>query len=205
MDNQAKINYYWNQFVKEGKLNALSKIYFAYYDFLFDYGLRLTKNIQAVEDTIQNMFVNFLNTRERIGEVKNLSGYLVSIFRRTLFKELEAHNKIFRDDTSDNLQFDFFKSVENSEVHDKIKLEKTYDAIKESIRKLSNRQREIIYLKFEKEISYEEISEILKISVDSCYKLLYRAITSIRKETEEILRENTDSTILYLLFYKNLN
>ena len=126
MDNQIKINYYWNQFVKEGKLNALSKIYFAYYDFLFDYGLRLTRNIQAVEDTIQNMFVNFLNTRERIGEVKNLSGYLVSIFRRTLFKELEAHNKIFRDDTSDNLQFDFFKSVEDSsEVHDKIKLEKT--------------------------------------------------------------------------------
>ncbi len=205
MDNQTKTNYYWNQFVKEGKLNALSKIYFAYYDFLFDYGLRLTRNIQAVEDTIQNMFVNFLNTRERIGEVKNLSGYLVSIFRRTLFKELEAHNKIFRDDTSDNLQFDFFKSVEDSEVHDKIKLEKTYDAIKESIRKLSNRQREIIYLKFEKEISYEEISEILEISVDSCYKLLYRAIASIRKETEKILGEKTDSTILYLLFYKKFN
>ena len=89
MDNQTKINYYWNQFVEEGKLNALSKIYFAYYDFLFDYGLRLTRNIQAVEDTIQNMFVNFLNTRERIGEVKNLSGYLVSIFRRTYLKSLK--------------------------------------------------------------------------------------------------------------------
>lgn len=204
MDNKTKISY-WNQFVKKGNLNALSKIYLAYYNFLFDYGLRLTKNIQAVEDTIQNMFVNFLNSRERIGEVKNLSGYLISIFRRNLFKMLEAQNKIFRDNTSDNMQFDFFKSVEDSGIQNKIKLEQKYDAIKKSISKLSDRQKEIIYLKFEKEISYEEISEIMEISVDSCYKLLYRAIVSIRKETEEILGAETDSIILYLLYHKKFN
>ncbi len=59
-------------------------------------------------------------------------------------------------------------------------------AINDCMDKLSSRQREILYLKFHSQISYEEIASMFDISVDSCYKSVYRSVKSIRVELENL-------------------
>lgn len=175
----------WNQFILEGNMDALSRIYFHCYDLLFTYGLKHTADKQVVENTIQDVFMNLITLRKSIGDVKNLTGYLICTFRRQLFLELNKQKKTILTEKLPEEQFDFFKSPEQ-DISDKEDLKQLHVIIKQCIGNLTNKQQEIIYLRFESGISYEEISEMLHISVDSCYKLVYRSIKTIRSEVGKI-------------------
>jgi hypothetical protein len=56
---------FWVQFVKKGSQAALSMIYLDHYDLLFNYGLKYTKEISLIEDSIQNVFSYFLKVRKK--------------------------------------------------------------------------------------------------------------------------------------------
>ena len=53
-----------------------------------------------------------------------------------------------------------------------------------SLVKLTPHQQEAIYLKYDVGLSYEEISKILNISVESCRTTIYRSIKLIKAEVE---------------------
>ncbi|MDD4632380.1 MAG: sigma factor-like helix-turn-helix DNA-binding protein, partial [Proteiniphilum sp.] len=46
---------------------------------------------------------------------------------------------------------------------------------------LTDRQREIIYLRYVQEYDYKQIAELLQISVHGCRKLVSKAILSLRE------------------------
>ncbi len=50
----------------------------------------------------------------------------------------------------------------------------------DALGRLSNRQREIIYLKYYQNLSYEEVSEIMNINYQVARNLLYQAIKSLK-------------------------
>lgn len=179
----------WNQFIKDGNEEALSRIYVDNYDLLFDYGLRHTSNIQIVEDSIQEVFINIIKYRKSIGFVKNLQGYLISTFKRQLFLDLNNKKKTISTEQMPEGFFDYFKSPDN-EISDKEEIEFLHSTINECISNLNTKQREIIFLRFEREIPYEEIAAILNISVESCYKSIYRTIKIIRCAAEKALIKN---------------
>ncbi len=47
---------------------------------------------------------------------------------------------------------------------------------------LTDRQREIIYLRYVQEYDYLQIAELLQISVHGCRKLVSKAILSLREK-----------------------
>lgn len=186
----------WNQFIEDGNEDALSRIYADNYDLLFDYGIRFTTNIHIVEDAIQDVYINLIKYRKSIGNVKNLQGYLVCAFRRQLFLDLNKQKKIISTEQMPDGFFDYFKHTDSdSDSNEKEEKEILYSAIKECVNNLTDKQKEIIYLKFEREITYEEIAVILNISVESCYKSIYRSIKSIRCSAEKMLFIVNDQTV----------
>jgi len=56
--------------------------------------------------------------------------------------------------------------------------------VTKSLIKLTPHQQEAIYLKYDVGLSYEEISKILNISVESCRTTIYRSIKLIKAEVE---------------------
>ncbi len=50
----------------------------------------------------------------------------------------------------------------------------------DALGRLSNRQKEIIYLKYYQNLSYEEVSEIMNINYQAARNLLYQAIKSLK-------------------------
>ena len=176
----------WNKFILDGNQDALSRIYMYYYDLLFDYGQKLTSNKQIVEDAIQDIFINFIKLRKSIGIVKNLNGYLFSTFRRQLIFNINKQKNIILTEQSPEQHFDYFKNPDQ-DISDIENGERLHLAVSQCIDKLTDKQREIIFLRFEREISYEEIAETLHITVDSCYKSTHRTIKIVRSEVEKIL------------------
>ena len=65
-------------------------------------------------------------------------------------------------------------------------MSKEHDAEKtarvlQALAQLSNRQKEIIYLKYYQELSYDEVSEIMNINYQVARNLLYQSIKSLKK------------------------
>ena len=176
----------WDQFIQTGDMELLSSIYSDNYDLLYDYGLRYSSDIQIVEDSIQEVFVNIIKYRKNISFVKNVKGYLIASFRRKLFLELNKKNKTISTETLPDGFFDYFKCSDCT-INNKEDLEFLYSTINECISKLSSKQKEMIFLRFEREIPYDEIASILNISVDSCYKSIYRIIKILRQAAEDIV------------------
>ena len=49
------------------------------------------------------------------------------------------------------------------------------------VEQLSHRQKEIIYLKFYQNLSYDEVSSIMNINYQAARNLLYQAIKALKK------------------------
>lgn len=176
----------WNKFLLNGDEIMLARIYSENYDLLFDYGRRIVPSTQIVEDAIQDTFISLIKYRKSIGYVKNVKGYLVSSFRRQLFLAIQNHKKlIFSEQLPENF-FDYFSMPDNSNI-EKEHTEFLHSIVSDCVNNLTDKQREILFLKFESDISYEDISEILNISVESCYKSIYRTVKTIRNAAEKML------------------
>lgn len=190
----------WNQFIGDGNMDALSKIYFHYYDLLFTYGHKHGAAKQIVEDSIQNTFINVIKFRKSIGEVRNLSGYLISTFRRQLFLDVSKKKKTIISEHLPEEPFDFFKSPDQDGSESE-RQEQLHVTIQQCVGNLTAKQQEILFLRFENEMTYEDISAVLHISVDSCYKSVYRSIKKIRSEAERMLEKGQN---MFLWFWSGV-
>jgi RNA polymerase sigma factor (sigma-70 family) len=187
----------WESFVGQNNREALSSIYFDHYDLLFNFGLKHTNDRQIVEDSIQNTFSYILNVRKKLGRVHNVPGYLFMSFRRQLFLDLKKQkNPFIAEKVAENC-FEYFcdpdKDMDDREDENQLR-----SVVKECIAKLSAKQQEIIYLRFECDLSYEDISTMLDITVESCHKSIYRSIKAIRTEAQKI-QKMEERLILFFL------
>lgn len=185
MSINKNINYsdLWDKFRSQNCREALSTIYFDHYDLLFNYGLKYTTDKQIIENAIQTIFCYFLKVRKKLGGVNNLSGYLIQSYRRQLFSEIKDQKKIVPFETFHEGCFDFFSVREQDE--DLEERDQRIKIVRQIISELKPKQQEIIYLRFNCNLSYEEISSILEITVESCYKSVYRSLKAIRSKAQK--------------------
>lgn len=185
-DKDRDYNLLWRRFIDEGEQESLSVIYMDHYDLLFNYGYKFTKETNTIEDSIQNVFSYFLKTRKSLPLVNNIRGYILQCFRRQLFLDIKKQKRITQVADIPEDSFGYFSSPEQDILNKESKNElKTM--IRESISHLSARQKEMIYLIYVFGLTYEEISAILGISVESCYKTVYRSLCAIRNDAEKLL------------------
>jgi len=70
-----------------------------------------------------------------------------------------------------------------------------------AIEKLSPRQKEAIYLKFQNGFDYNDISEIMDMKIEASRNLIYRAIKSLK----ESISQFDNGTLLLFIFNKLRN
>jgi RNA polymerase sigma factor (sigma-70 family) len=184
----SKNSYYiklWEMFISQNKQDSLSIIYKDHFDLLYNFGFKYTSNTDAIENSIQNIFGYFLKKRKTLGPVNNMSGYLIQCFRHELYLELKKQKKIVLCQTFPEEYFNYDSAQKENESEEK--RDQLHQTIMAIIKKLNPKQQKIINLRFIERYSYKEISDMLNISVDSCYKSVYRSVTTIRHEAERVL------------------
>jgi RNA polymerase sigma factor (sigma-70 family) len=189
----------WNIFTSNGNEDAFSMIYHGHYDLLYYVGLKYTSDIQVVEDSIQNVFVNLLKNRTKLNPVINVRGFLLKSFRRQLFLDLKKQKKFSLIGKVTEAQFDYFNGTKEN-LYGKDEPDELQRALKRSLLKLSDKQKEIIYLRYDCDLTYEEISDILEISVESCYQSVYRSIKTIKVDIEQMLKKGKNF-VLWVMFH----
>jgi RNA polymerase sigma factor (sigma-70 family) len=173
----------WERFIN-GNDDAISFLYFEFFDEMLNFGLKYTQDIGVVEDCIQDFFVELFNKRESLPKVNNIKFYFFSSIKHKLLRQLKRKNFFQQDDRIAESNFFIDYSFEAELITEETK--KQYSKLLEKcIGQLSPNQKEAIYLRFNCGMDYNEISSILEINVASSRTLIYRSVKAIKDMIEK--------------------
>jgi RNA polymerase sigma factor (sigma-70 family) len=183
----------WQEY-RAGDMYALAKIMQSYYADLFHWGMRLHGDREFVKDCIQELFVNLWKMQASVNSVDNVRSYLLVILKTRILRELSkkqaTHQSALSDEYSFSVEFaaDIRLIEEENEIYQIRKLEHV-------INHLPERQKELIYLRFYQNLSFEQIADIMHLGRQSVYNLLHKSLDSLRKNWSV----NTIGLLLYFL------
>lgn len=193
MEKDHKI---WEDF-KDGDESALSYIYFQYFHSMFQYGIRFKNDPEFIKDCIQDVFFKLIQAGERLGTTENIRFYLFRALKNDIYKEISKSKKIELVEFV-ALKFDAPFKLEE-EIAEKENATNKEMALLKALNELSDRQREVIYLRYECGMEYDQICDIMQLKNDSARKLVFRAIKSLK----DIINDQIRLPVLLLLRFSN--
>lgn len=169
------------QLFQEGVETAFIYIYKNHFDALFSYGSQFSNNEALVEDAIQDMFVELREKRGNSIIRSSIRNYLFTCLRRRILLYKSQSDKIsgsFESVAHQSFQLDV--SVEQRIIEGQIK-EEQKRKLENSLKLLTERQREALYYLYHEGMSYNEIKELMNFTnIRSTRNLIYRALNTIK-------------------------
>ncbi|MDX2304849.1 MAG: RNA polymerase sigma factor [Microscillaceae bacterium] len=157
--------------------------YSQYFSTLFNYGVQISNNRELVKDCIQEVFITLKLNPHLFCTIQSPKAYLFTVLRRNIIKELKRES-VSLDVYSFNAVLDIEPSHESLLIHEQIDLDFKYRLAK-ALKKLTNRQREAIFLKFYEGLSYQEVAETMQLQdIKSARNLIYKAIKQLKSDFE---------------------
>jgi len=164
--------------IADGDKEAYAELYELFFKKLYAYGRKFTTDKEVIEDSIQDVFYEIWDKRERIKTMDTPDGYFLSAFRYILLKRIKRNTtRLGEMQFSDELEFSF--------EHLKIALEtqqELQNKLSFALTILTPRQREAIYLRFYMGLAYEEVARVLNITTKATYKIISRSLLSLRDQ-----------------------
>lgn len=153
----------------------LSEIYNKYYKEFYQIALNKLRNTYDAEDALSNTFQKIINNIEKINKLKcpKIKPYCVIILRN------ECIN-IFRKNKKYLLEEDIEKFQSSSDLEDDILWLLEKRELYKILDKLSEEEKNFIYLRYFHEKNYKEISKALNISTEAAYKRNQRLLLKIK-------------------------
>lgn len=177
--NQTDVQY-WVQ-LKEGSEFALSKLVKKYFNILQNYAYKFNQDRDFIKDCVQEVFIEIWQRRDRINVPDSVKAYLMGSVRSKVFREI-SRQKINSSDAEIDLENNHLL-LENSiealliEEESVSELERK---MKDSLEKLPQRQREVLYLQYYQNLSRDEIAQIMDINTQSVSNLTQRAYKALK-------------------------
>lgn len=178
MDSDLQI---WQLF-QVGHEASFKVLFERYNQSLYNYGFKFTQDNAVIEDSIQELFVKLWSNKENLNTEVSVKNYLYKSFRRILIKNIEQTIKRAQVTNSaiEHLPFTIELPHDVSMIRKERVLE-IKDKLDQALSNMTDRQREIIHLRFFEELTYAEIASIMGLSTKDTYKLYYRALDNLKK------------------------
>lgn len=166
---------------------AFDEVYKRYQKRLFHFSNYILKSNEDAENVVHEVFIKLWENRHSI---QKLRSYIFSIAYNTTIS-------LIRKKITEQKFIEHYKSLPIS-YEIPVNMDIEYRELKEKadhiIDSLPERQKEVYLLSREQELTYREISEKLKISVNTVENHMVKALRTIRKEMEKL-------SVLGILFY----
>jgi RNA polymerase sigma factor (sigma-70 family) len=169
----------WEAFLR-GKQPALADLFLAQYDRLYRYGYRLYGEEELVKDCIQELFLKLWQKQCALHEVREVGPYLCKALRRGIIDSLRQrsrYSKILDFMAQNPLEVSF--SQEEFLISQQID-EEQRQRLTTALNRLTKRQREAIHLRYFENFEPAQIAQIMNLSDQSVYNLLYRSVQALR-------------------------
>ena len=167
--------------LKAGHIRSLQELYNHHIGGLYAYGMVLCHDADKVKDSIHDLFLSIWNNRQGMSVPTSGKAYLMVSLRRKIFdrgskreqlivplEDTEMDQELYTD-----AEVQWIRAEEETEVQ--VKLD-------QAMALLSDRQKEIIHMKYYQQMEYEEIARIMDLNYQSARNLVNRALVVLRKE-----------------------
>lgn len=175
-----------------GNSHAYSLIYKKYVNELFAYGMALHSERETVKDAIQEVFYKLHIHKQQLKNVGNIKYYLLRMLKNHLLNHYRSQVETNEIDSNENL-FSIHTTILDELIteEEQTQLRNRVDKL---LQVLTDRQREAVYLRFIREMEYEEIGALLDMTPQASRKLVSRAIKRMREEDAMLF-------LLFLFYY----
>ena len=186
----------WSNF-KGGDFASLGILFEIHYQEIFYYGIKIVALPELVKDTIQDLFADVWERRDKMVSVDNFKAYLIISLRHELVRRITRIRKETSSDELATLQFsfspeDFLISDEENKNHSRL--------LSKSMESLTDRQREVILLRFFHNLEFTEISQVLDMNIQSVRNLLFRSLEKMRKDMADQGVTGVENVEMFLWF-----
>jgi len=175
--------------LQQGDEVALASLMRMYYDNLYHYASRFTKDKELIKDCIQEVFISLWQRRESIGGIISPKFYLLRAIKNKTLKALHKNLSEISSPGFEEYEFLYEFSIEKIIIERQISEEKARK-LRTTLSLLSKRQQEIIYLKYYQYLDQGQIADLMNIGRQSVYNLLHEAIQKLRSLWHEELVSN---------------
>lgn len=186
----------WNN-IRNGDKDSLSTLFKVYYPALFNFGFKIVPREQFVKDCVQELFLTIWEQRNAISEVYSVKSYLYVSMKRMVFSNLKKYrnykkrNEKYAEELPDEAaDFETWIITLENEIDYRVQL---YEALQV----LSNRQKEVINLKYRDGLSNSEIASLLEINRQSVYNHVSEALKQIQNFIHNMPQKTTIESPLY--------
>ena len=163
--------------MRAGNADALKELYNLFYNSLFAANFAVCLRRDLVKDSIHDAFINIWTTRTKLPNVNSVGAYLATCVRRrlidTLRKESPLESSLQRIESGHELSYEEVIIAFQEE-------QATRQTLEEALSYLSNRQKEVIRLRFFENKNYEEIAQLLDCEPRTIYNHIYQAVERLR-------------------------
>ncbi len=169
----------WQEY-RTGDIYALANLMERSYADLFNWGMRLHPDREFVKDCIQEIFLSLWKMQETIASVENVRSYLLVVLKSRILRELSKKEYKLHTSLTDDYAFSLEFSADLrfiDEEHEVYQLRK----LEQVMNHLPARQKELIYLRFYQNLSFEQIAETMQLGRQSVYNLLQKSLLSLRR------------------------
>lgn len=169
----------WIDF-KNGHEQAFNKIYDKYVNALYNYGCKLVPDGALIKDCIQELFIDLWRNKESLTEPESVKFYLFRSLRRKVFRIIKKeHRYAKRGMHLESTAFEIVPSPEFEIINQQIDKEKK-DLLITALNKLTERQREALFLKYFSDMSNKEIGRIMSLKRQSVYNLISDGLNALK-------------------------
>lgn len=169
----------WIQ-LQNGNKQALLEIYDQHYIGLMNYGIKLTGRRDLTRDCITQILLRLWDTHSKLPCIENVRSYLLTSLRRELMTELKREsnrslkNRLFGQSiqTTEAPYEEYIVQLQhNRELKEKLK---------NAIAQLTQREKELLKLKFFEDLDYDEIAAKCNITKRTAYNIIHQSLKSLR-------------------------
>jgi RNA polymerase sigma factor (sigma-70 family) len=168
----------WKQLI-EGDKQAYSTLFVRFYDNLYAYSLKLTKEDDLSHDIVQELFVNLWVSRHKLKPVSNLKPYLLRCVKNLIIDYLRRSKTIERTNLN-IIQEEIVFSQEDFRISSEETIAQTAKVM-ELLNALPGRVKEAIYLRYFSGLDYNEIANVMDINVQSAQNFVHRGIRQMKE------------------------
>jgi RNA polymerase sigma factor (sigma-70 family) len=185
----------WEDF-RCGDESAFIHIYTTHFKDLISFGYQFCRDLQLIEDCVQDLFVDLRRKRIKLSPIKNsIRLYLFQALKRRITDYQKKLNKVNLSNCTENYIFEIIQPHE-AQIIDEQVYHELIDKLNCAIKQLTVRQREALYYLYFKNMSYEEIRVLMGLdNIKSVRNLIYKAIAALKPLIET-------SIIVLIVFLK---
>jgi RNA polymerase sigma-70 factor (ECF subfamily) len=171
----------WVRGIQRGDNAAFEALFLAYYERLVRFAYGFVKTRSTAEEVVQDLFLSVWTRRAQWAVHDTIRTYLYSATRNHALNWLR-HGGIEQRWAASVVDMDYAQAIVPRSVpaNEQVELAELDEAIRQAIDRLPPRSRETFILSRQHHLSYEQIAQVMDVSVKTVQEQIWRALRTLR-------------------------